>query len=174
MWTYSDPYQEKKLNKLFQKLSIDISTPGFYDSPPFLEKEKSDPRFLENYAYFVHTRTYSQEYLQNASQKIEIVSETLRACLEADGRKGACVDISGMAGRMLDRLGVWNYVAKATLTIEFPIQSKIDPRFFWLFDKGNFVAPHAIIVAPPYTIVDITVRHQQYETDEAAIIPPII
>jgi hypothetical protein len=30
---------------------------------------------------------------------------------------GACVHASGMVARMLDRLNIWNFVAKATLTI---------------------------------------------------------
>lgn len=79
-----------------------------------------------------------------------------------------------MLGRILDRLGVWNYVAKATLTIKFPASSGISDRYFWNFDVGEFVAPHAVVVAPPFGVVDLTARKQAYSSGESDHIPNII
>ena len=67
---------------------------------------------------------------------------------------------------VIDRLGVWHYVVKATLTITFVTRSGITDRYFWSFDGGSFAAPHARVVAPSFGIVDVTVRPQVYEGSE--------
>jgi len=74
---------------------------------------------------------------------------------------------------MLDRLQIWNYVAKATLTITFGA-SGYNPEYFWVLDEGNFVASHAIVVAPPYGVVDVTVKQQPYPPDKRALLPEIV
>lgn len=76
---------------------------------------------------------------------------------------------------MLDELGVWNYTAKSNLTVHFPGSVSPEPRYFYAIDHGQFVAPHAIVVAPPFTVVDVTVKHQLY--DEEAMgqwLPPMV
>ena len=42
----------------------------------------------------------------------------------------------------------------------------------WL-DEGSFAAPHATVVAPPFGIVEVTVRHQVYEGTECDDLPPV-
>ncbi|MBF0191708.1 MAG: hypothetical protein HQL99_11310 [Magnetococcales bacterium] len=158
----------------FEKKGIPFDTPGFYDHPNFIKQEQRDPRFLELYAEYVESRAYDFDYLTAAEQKITIAASALESAVRADGRLGACVDVSGMLGRILDRLGVWNYVAKATLTITFPKPSGISIRYFWNFDVGEFVAPHAMVVAPPFGVVDLTARKQAYSSGEPDHIPNII
>ena len=173
-WPLSNDQERRRLERAFTNRNIPFDTPGFYDRPNFLTHEQKDPRFLELYARYIETRQYGDDYLANAAAKIDIAANALVSAVKADGRLGACVDASGMLGRMLDRLGIWNYVAKATLTITFPSGSGITDRYFWSFDEGSFAAPHAIVVAPPFGVVDVTVRHQIYEGSEGDYLPPLV
>ena len=77
------------------------------------------------------------------------------------GRLGACVDISGILSRILDREGIWNCPIKGSLTIEFPLSSALETSYFWSVDLGDFVAGHAWVFAPPFTVVDIIAFKQQ-------------
>ncbi|MCF5188734.1 hypothetical protein [Pseudomonas simiae] len=173
-WKLSNAALEKKLEKLFEKDGIDFRNPGFYDEPNFLKKEQRDPRYLENYACYVEARSYDTVYLTEAKRKIDVAVQVLFEAVKKDGRLGACVDVSGMLGRMLDRLGVWNYVATTTLTIDFPARAERPPQYFWTFDTGSFTAAHAIVVAPPYCIVDVTAALQAYERPVRDFLPGFV
>lgn len=173
-WTLTNRAERRRIEKQFKDAGIDISTPGFFDDPRFLEIEKRDPRFLELYARFVECRSYDPAYLVEARRKIVAAAEVLQEAVAADGRLGACVDASGMLARILDRLGVWNYVAKCTLTVTFDKTLALSPRYFWVLDHGQFVAAHAAVVAPPFGILDVTAKRQPYEHQQAAVIPDLV
>jgi hypothetical protein len=173
-WKLSNRSLEQQLEKLFQKDGIDIGKPGFYDEPNFLKKEQRDPRYLENYARYVEARSYDADYLTVAKRKIDLAVQVLFAAVKKDGRLGACVDVSGMLGRMLDRLGIWNYVATTSLTIDFPASARRSPQHFWTFDVGSFTAAHAIVVAPPFCVVDVTAGLQAYERPVLSHLPDYV
>lgn len=173
-WKLSSAALEQELERLFKKDGIDFGKPGFYDEPNFLKKERRDPRYLENYARYVEARAYDAVYLTEAKRKIDVAVQVLFDAVKKDGRLGACVDVSGMLGRMLDRLGVWNYVATTTLTIDFPIKAERPPQYFWTFDTGSFTAAHAIVVAPPYCVVDVTAALQAYDRPVSDFLPDFI
>jgi hypothetical protein len=173
-WVLTNDATQRSLERVFERDRIDFGSAGFCDSTEFLMQEQRDPRYLELYARYVESRNYDAGYLAEARRKIAVVTEAVRASVEIDGRLGACVDASGIIGRMLDRLGVWNYVAKATLTIEFPRALALSSSYFWAIDHGEFTAPHAIVVAPPYYIVDATVRYQAYDARRASLIPNMV
>lgn len=173
-WPLGNEARAIALTAKFQKLGIDSTVPGFCDSPKFLRSERTDPRIMESYAELVEAQAYSSEYLAAARQKIELVAEAVRLAVKNDGRLGACVDASGMIGRMLDKLGIWNYVAKATLTITYPVAARITPNYFWALDTGEFTAPHAIVIAPPFGVIDVTLRYQHYRGNETSYIPEIV
>jgi hypothetical protein len=172
-WPLSDASAQKQLERAFRNRSIDFGKPGFCDEGPFLKAERQDARFLETYARYVEVRHYDDSYLATARPKIELVAEAVRSAVASDGGIGACVHASGMVARMLDRLNIWNYVAKATLTITFGAGTH-EPQYFRVLDKGNFVASHAIVVAPPFGVVDVTVKHQPYPPGIAALVPDIV
>lgn len=172
-WPLSNTQEARRLERAFSNRGIPFDHPGFFDHPKFIEQEQASPRFLELYARYVEARHYTPEYLTSAERKIEVAARALERAVGKDGRLGACVDASGMLARMLDCLGIWNYVAKSTLTITFPPESGIDQRYFWVLDEGEFTAAHAVVVAPPFGVVDVTVRHQPYTDREAAFVPPI-
>ncbi|MBC3504207.1 hypothetical protein HU761_22745 [Pseudomonas sp. SWRI59] len=173
-WELSNPAKQRELEVKFKSHGISFENVGFCDDPNFIKQERKDSRYLELYAQYVEVKSYTPEYLEEARRRIDIAAEVLRAEVERDGRMGACVDTSGMLGRMLDRLGVWNYVAKSCLTINFPSGSGETARYFWTFDVGEFAAPHAIVIAPPYCIVDLTVKQQPYNPRQSSMLPSIV
>ena len=66
---------------------------------------------------------------------------------------------------------IWSCCIKGSLTITFPGKAGIDTRYFWSVDHGIFVAGQVWLYAPPYTVVDISVKQQPYRGNEANYIP---
>jgi hypothetical protein len=165
-WKLSDKRTAEELRRSFEKAGIDVKQPGFLDSPQFLAAEQKSRRILESYGRYIEAQEYGPEYLDRARAQVALVAEVMRAAVEADKSASRCIHASAVIGRMLDELGIWNYQAKATLTIKFP-RSNIEPIHFWAMDVSGhqFQAPHAITVAPPFGIVDVTVRFQPYPAD---------
>lgn len=60
----------KRLLTNFAKKGIPVDLPDFYDHPNFVEAERKDPRFLNNFAFYVACRPYSEEYLNDARKKL--------------------------------------------------------------------------------------------------------
>lgn len=164
-WQLSNQDAAGQLRTYFEKLGIDCTKPGFCDDPAFLALEQKNPRILERYAHLIETQTYSEEYLSDAERKIQAVADAMETALEADGNQSLCIQASGTIGRMLDHLGLWNYQAKSTLTINFATRHGIRPVYFWALDEGQFLSPHSIVVAPPFGVIDVSFRHQPYSKD---------
>lgn len=158
----------------YKKLNIDYSNIGFYDSTKFVEIEKTNPTFLESYAQYVLEKQYSDEYFKKAEIEIPIIANMLNEELKKDGRLGACIDMSIALCRILEREGYWNYMTKGSLTLDFPNNLKINPKYLWSIDFGNFQAGHAWIVAPPFTVVDSALRQQLFKEGEEKYIPDIL
>lgn len=174
-WPLSDARRQGQLEEDFKRLGIDFSTPGFHDSPPFLAAEAQRAEMLDDYARYVEVRTYTEPELADARRKIEIAAEVVSAAVEQDGRMGKCVVASGILCRILDELGVWNFCAKATLSVTFPPELAGQRRFFHAIDEGVFEAPHAIVVAPPFLVVDTTAAAQSYDVPEmTSALPKLI
>lgn len=163
-----------KLNQIvdfLQENKIDISEPGFFDDPNFLAFEKEDPRFLICYAKYVYGKKYNSEYLKNAEQKIIKVCEIMYSELVKDGRKGACIDLSVVLARILDKLGVWNFVVKGAVAIEFPENSQLEAAYYWPLDTNDAKAGHVWIYAPPFKVIDLTLHEQPYPNSEQNYLP---
>ena len=174
-WSGSNTDVEKQLTDLFHKHGIDCSKPGFCDDPNFLKLEQKDPRFLENYALYVQSKCYEADYLEKAERAIRICAEKLYDAISKDGRLGACVDASTMLSRMLDELGIWSYVTNSTVKTSFPKNTGIKPIWFWVPHQGSgMAAAHSVVVAPPFEIVDLTLKMQPYESGVAQHIPEIV
>ncbi len=164
----------KKLLQDFNDRGIPIDSPDFYDHPNFIEAEKINPSYLQNYAAFVASRPYTEEYLLKARDTITNAATVLYEHLKENGRQGACVDITGILARILEKHGIWCASIKGSCTIEFPPESKEDKTYFWSADHGQFAAGHAWLFAPPFNIVDITIGEQTYSGDKKSYIPKII
>lgn len=164
-WPLSSPAVQQQLESWFTERGVDPSRPGLHDTAEFLRVEAKDPRAMNAVARLVEARAYTSDELLQAGRKVWVAAEAVANRVARDGRLGLCVVASGVLSRMLDELGVWNYTAKANLAIYFPRSVSIDPRYFYSIDTGQFVAPHAVVVAPPFTVVDVTVKHQMFDED---------
>lgn len=175
IWPLADAQVQAELEKDFSILAIDYSKPGFHDSKAFLAAEGRKPAFIDTYARYVEARQYGEQELVEAQRKIDAAAESVSKAVHADGRQGLCVVASSVLSRMLDEMGVWNYCGKATLTVSFPPGVSDGPRYFWAIDHGQFTAPHAIVVAPPYVVVDTTASAQPYDRPAMAkALPPLV
>lgn len=163
LWPLSNQTSQMQLEEWFVHRDIDPSSPGFHDSAAFLCAERQDPKALNMVARLVEARTYSSEYLLAAEKKVLVAADAVCRRVVRDGRPGLCVVASGILSRILDELGVWNYTAKSNLAIYFPQKVSREPRYFYSIDVGHFTAPHAIVVAPPFAVADVTVKYQAYD-----------
>lgn len=172
MTKYHESFQAIQAD--FLRRGIPIDKPGFYDHPRFLEVERAYPEYLNNYAKFVCERPRDLTYDALVKEKAPVIAKIFHDKLKAHGRLGACIDISGLVSRALEFEGIWNYVVKGSLTIEFPEKSRIVTKYFWSVDTGTFTAAHAWIVAPPFHIIDISIRLQPYSDGEEKHLPEIV
>lgn len=159
----------------FKKNKIPFTSPGFYDHPNFFALEKKKPEYLNNYARFVHSQKYDNAYLDRSRKIIQIVVQTIHAELVKSGRKGACVDASMVISRILEKEGIWNYAVKGALTIKFPAKAKIKPLYFWPYDlKTGANVGHAWIYAPPFNVIDISIKQQPYSKGVTTHLPETV
>ena len=147
-----------QLRREFAGLGIPMDAPGFYDHPAFVAIEKKNPKFLEAYAKFVQSRPIDRTYIAQVRQVVGIVGPMWNEELVLDGRLGACIDLSMVLSRTLESGGVWNYVVKGALTIEFPKNSGYGKTYFWPIDIAKVAAGHVWVCAPPYSIIDLTIQ----------------
>ena len=82
------------LQKIFREHKININNPGFYNDPAFIEAENADPRFLQNYGFYVLNKEYDDDYLTYVEQVLPQIAQVLFTELKNDGRKGACIDMN--------------------------------------------------------------------------------
>jgi hypothetical protein len=159
-------------------LDFDKSKPGFYDDPVFMAAEAKDPTLLDAYADHVDALTHDETYLQHARDRISRSVRFLHGRLLADGRKGACVDMSQMLSRFLEQQGVWNYIVKGGTAVYPAAHTGLDAAFHWLYDsraKEKSAAPHAWVCAPPFNVVDLTLGQQENAGEEDRLLQaPIV
>jgi len=63
---------------------------------------------------------------------------------------------------------------KGSLTVSFPAKSNEETTYFWSVDHGDFVAGHAWIYAPPFSIVDVAVKQQPYSGRKSDYLPNMV
>lgn len=168
---FSAPYED--IVSDFSARGIPTNSPGFFDHPAFLKIERDQPSYLNNYARFVQAQPYSEEYLARARREIPEIARLLHRELLADGRQGACIDLTMMLGKALNQEGFWNYQTKGGLTLSFPRTSGITPKYFWPADSHNPGTGHSWLVAPPFAVIDLTIK-QQHHTEGAQYLPEYV
>jgi hypothetical protein len=167
------PHFTENINSLerrFSSLGIPFDEPGFYDHSNFLSEEQTDPYFLNCYASYVRQRSYDEEYANRVRRIVHIVSNILHRELVAEGRLGACVDLSMVLSRVLEKEGILNYCVNGALTINFPERKAIPTQFFWPLDIG-VTAGHVWVAAPPFQVIDLTINRQPFERRMKAFVP---
>jgi len=164
----------EELKKEFQSKAIPIDKVDFFDHPNFLRAEQQDASYLVKFAKFVAEQTYSEEYLQKAEKIIKDVCLILSSELIENGREGACADMAGILSRTLECKGIWSCCINGSTTIEFPKSSGEETTYFWAVDNTDVAAAHAWVFAPPFSIIDITLKQQPYTGKKKQYIPEII
>lgn len=164
----------KSILDLYEENNIDYSEAGFYDLPEFVAIESQFPAFLESYAQFVLQKKYSAKYSEKAKLEIPFIVKILNQELINEGRKGACIDMSMAISRILEKEGYWNYVTKGSLVIDFPNDQNLKSKYFYSQDIVNATTGHAWVVAPPFSIIDATIKQQGYLSGEENQLPNII
>ena len=170
----SDAARFAQLEKRLNRAGIPTDKAGFFDHPQFVAFEKRDPNFLDEYARFVHWKQFDAAYLERAERIITIVADGLYRGLVIEGRLGACIDTSMTMGRILDLYGVWNYVVRGSLRIMFPAASGHAPFCFWPVDEDDGSGReygHKWLVAPPFSVIDVTLTLQEYPRPFGNLLP---
>lgn len=171
MINISEGYES--LRSDFQARGIPTDSPGLRDHQMFLKAHDEDRAYLNKYAAFVVGRPYDAAYLQHARTVITNVAGVLFDALKANGRLGACVDITGHFSRILEKEGIWSCGIKGSLAISFPLASDEVSTHLWSVGCGGIVTGHAWLFAPPFSIVDVAIRQQAYGGNKCAYLPDV-
>lgn len=163
-----------ELTAEFEAMGLSLAQPGFYDEPAFRAAEDRDPELLFSYGRFVARREYSNPYLEKARREIPFIAQQFHAALSAQGTLGACVNASMALSRILDQEGFWNFCEVGGVHIEYPASSGLKATTFQQVGAGPMTSGHGWIHAPPFRVVDITLRQQPYAGAEAQFIPSIV
>ena len=165
----------KDIEKSFENNNIMMSKVGFYDSHEFIQVERKNPSYLEQYAKYVQLKKYDSTYLDTVREKVSIISTLLYKELERDGRLGACIDMSATLSRILEKEGIWNHIVFGSLSTDYPKESQLDRGYFWSVDYNQGPsAAHAWLVVPPFHIVDLTIKLQPYTNGQQKYLPNIV
>jgi hypothetical protein len=169
-------YNINKIIDEFKLKQIDFSYPGFYDDSNFIINERQNEKYLNLYAKFIRQTDFPEEYVLMSKNKINDITKYFFTLLNKERNKGICIDASLCLSRILEKEGIWNYITKGSLTIEFPNELDIEPLFFWSIDEDNpnIQTGHSWIVAPPYEIIDITLKFQYYKNGVEKYLPDFI
>lgn len=147
----------------FQALDISPDKPGFFDSPAFLAAEQHDGELLHDYARYVYGLRLRPAELSRAERIIRVAARFLHGRLVADGRLGACVDIAMTLSRFLEREGVWSVAMGGALQVDTPIGStNFGPISTPPPGRPAAGVPHAWVFAPPFAVVDLSIKQQPY------------
>jgi hypothetical protein len=152
----------EQLEAVFSAHQIDFSNPGFYDLPQFVAVERTDNNFLDRYAEYVDRRVYSPEYLDRVRNLVPRLGRFVYDNLRLEGRLGACIDVSGMFCRILDKEGIWSYGVGGGVSVEFPSNSGILPTYFGVIGGESNIAAHMWSRIPPFAAVDLTLSAQPW------------
>lgn len=153
----------KVLENQFQNDGINTSDFGFYDSAEFLAQERIDPEYLNNYAKWVLNRSRDQAYNERAKIIVPSIAVLIARTLEDDELEGGCVTATGLLTRIFDRLGVWSFGIAGSAVFEVP--SAEIWRGLHSVDHQDFPSAalgHSWVCAPPFMIVDASIRMQNW------------
>ena len=167
----------EQLQQEFTDARIPTDEPGFYEDPAFIRREARVPHYLDKYARFVQQQPYSLSYLDRAEPIIHVVSEELQLALKEDGTAEAHAEATFVMSRILEREGVWNYVASGSLSITFPTGLGFEPFAFPAFNVqcGKAIeCSYRWVVAPPFQIIDIAIQACRYPYPFNHLLPKIV
>jgi hypothetical protein len=169
-----------RVDDKLRRLGVDVSALGFYDQPAFQALEETDPLALELYSSWVINRPRDLDYDAHARLVVPRLAAIIERRLASANGLGACVNVATMMARMLDRLGVWSFAVRGSLTVEIPSRPEVGRRYFPecdLLDHDDNVTGHGWLVAPPFVVVDPTLKHQKWvdlDPEISALLPEVV
>ncbi len=167
----------EQLEEEFAAAKIPTDEPGFYEDRAFIRREQRVPHFLDNYARFVQWRHYDMGYAEYAEPVVHVVAEEVQLALKADGSEQAHAEAPLVMSRLLEREGIWNYVACGAMSIAFPPNSGFNPFSFPSVDlcMGSPVdRSYRWVVAPPFQIIDVSIQACRYPYPFNHLLPKIV
>lgn len=156
---------------VWKRNGLSIDQPGFYDDPRYVRVEQAQQGYINTYARYVRDKTYTEGYLARSEAVIQAAATLLSREVIADGRPNLCVAVSKVLSKMLERENVWNYVVVGAFSVSMRIDGRWQTHAFYPFDVRPVDAAHAWVVAPPFCLVDLTLRQQRYPGPVAAYLP---
>lgn len=120
---------------------------------------------MELYARWVLGRPRDRIYEKRVRDIVPRLARLIERRLASENGVGACVNVATMMARMLDRLEVWSFAVQGSLTVEMPSRPDVGRRYFSecdLLDHEDNVTGHGWLAAPPFIVVDPTLKHQQW------------
>lgn len=157
------------LVRLFEGLQIDVSAPGFLDDPNFIKAESRAPLFLENYAKYIKYMPLEDAYLVRVRKQLPEFSVLLASHLERQAILGNCKQVCLGVSRLLDRLGIWNYVVAGSVAAKRRAGADEDWKYLRYVDRRDTpdgITGHFWLVVPPYVCVDPTIKWQRWRDRE--------
>ncbi len=167
--SYEAPLED--IVRVWKRNGLSIDQPGFYDHPSYVRAEQSQPGYINTYARYVRDQRYTEGYLARSEAIIQAAAAMLNREVIADGRTNLCMAASKVLSRILERERVWNYVVVGAFSVSMRIDGRWQTHSFYPFDVRPVDAAHAWVVAPPFCLVDLTLRQQRYPGPAAAYLP---
>jgi len=166
--TYTDLIED------FANRNIPIDTAGFYDHPNFMKIEEKNASYLSNYAKFVDYRPREQSYDDYVQSTVPLVTKIFHQKFAEHGGLKPDTSVAALVSKTLEKMNIWNYVVKGSMTISFPAESGIDTRYFWSLDHDGFTTAHVWLVVPPFYVVDVALSLHSFSEAETNYIAPLI
>ncbi|GJM04322.1 MAG: hypothetical protein DHS20C09_03130 [marine bacterium B5-7] len=158
----------------FEGRNIPFDTPGFYDHPNFMQVEEKNASYLSNYAKFVDDRPREQSYDDYVKHTVPSVAKIFSKKFIEHGDLKPDTSVVALVSKALEKMNIWNYVVRGSITLNFPAESGINTRYFFSLDHDGFKTAHVWLVVPPFYIVDITLSLHPFSEAETSYIAPLI
>jgi len=172
---------KKKHNRLEQQVQAFFSQPalrpGAYDLPSFMELEKVEPKVLDAYALHVLRRSRTQAEDERTRTVVSSVLDRFVAAVKPGDISRRCHVATYALLRTLEAAGVWAFAVQGTIKVEFDPSLHLEPQYFWTHDAPDMpgaVTGHYWLVAPPFQIIDVTARHQGWQSGEGQHVPAVL
>jgi hypothetical protein len=155
-------------------LSVPGRVAGCYDLPAFTTFERENPEILDEYARFVVERKQTDEERARVRRLVPDIAARIAASATPAEISRRCLQISYVLLRSLEAAGIWSFVVHGSVGFEFDRSLHLEHSFHWVRDHADTPAAtmgHLWVVAPPFRIVDCTVRHQAWQHGEGEHVP---
>ena len=158
--------QFELLDKQLSDLGVETDQFGFCDQDAFLAAERRNPALLETYAKWVMLRPRDAEYEAHVIGTVPKLAQLVADVLEEDRLEGSCEMACSLLTKGLDRLGVWSVGMVGSATFE--VKERNIWRGLHTVDRADFPGArlgHTWVCAPPFVVVDASIKRQRWSGD---------